>query len=847
MRLLFFAFLGLLLSAGRELTAQNDVDKSLQSTYKYYSLSGLKMSEDGEWFIVRKSYNGLEPDTLLVFTHLSPEKPLFERSEIRATFFLQNGCLLLQDTRNVEFLNLKNQTSTYFYDIKRVELLDSKKYFVLHYGIEKNKRLELYDCNGFFINALENVVRFRVAENGNIYAVIEKYNKHCDISLLNDVHAETLYTCPHPIEQLDIDPDGRGVMLFTREEKSSHQEIIYLDVNTKKSYPLKDVLPVDFERGGSELISEEGTYFLRLFIEKKNEETPLVDIWYGNDERLDEKLYSPGNYLYYLWEPKNRKIDQIGNKDLPQVINIGNKNAFLCFSFFKMNDYTVYSGPVEFEMFYCRGAENDYRLIDTIGEVSYISPDGEYLLWPLFSNKNYRLKSPESWSLFHIPTGKKHSICNNMFSRAYFSNDGKDILFDGMESVWRYNLEKGELNKLFDFPGSRVIIVNGDNKSITGDPRIHKNSVDTMHPLIIRLENQKENKASYVMYDDGELATLISATSKRITDFRYNEAYNHFCYIEENYNLPPQLVSKQLEKKETILYRSNLQDKAIHSLKQEIISYENSDGKLLNGILYYPLYYDASKQYPLVVHIYEIQRKSANYYPLPVCGSANSDGFDLRLLLEKGYFVYFPDIIYGDRGTGLSALDCVNRSLDAISGNQNIDKNRIGLIGHSHGGYQTNFIATHSDRFAAYVSGAGNSDIIRSYFSFNYNFASPFYWQFENGQYQFGKSFSEDKQLYFQNNPIHYVDKVNAPILLWTGMKDQNIDWQQTMEFYIGLKRYNKKVISLFYPDEGHAIMDNKASKDLCSRIMDWFDYFLKSNEDKEWINKGLKKGLSRK
>jgi len=288
------------------------------------------------------------------------------------------------------------------------------------------------------------------------------------------------------------------------------------------------------------------------------------------------------------------------------------------------------------------------------------------------------------------------------------------------------------------------------------------------------------------------------------------------------------------------LFQSNKHDKAILSLRQEIVSYTNSQGRPLSGILYYPLYYDSLKIYPMVVHIYEVQRKRSNHYPASTYGSVNSDGFDLRLLLEKGYFVYFPDIVYGTEGTGLSALDCVNNGLDAIDKIPSIDRNKIGLIGHSHGGYQTNFIATHSNRFATYVSGAGNSNIIRSYFSFNYNFTSPFYYQFENGQYKMNKSFSEDKQLYFRNNPIHYVDQLDAPILLWTGMKDQNIYWEQTMEFYIGLKRNSKEVISLFYPNEGHAIMDSMTSKDLCMRILNWLDYFLKDETDCEWIHKGL-------
>jgi hypothetical protein len=100
-----------------------------------------------------------------------------------------------------------------------------------------------------------------------------------------------------------------------------------------------------------------------------------------------------------------------------------------------------------------------------------------------------------------------------------------------------------------------------------------------------------------------------------------------------------------------------------------------------------------------------------------------------------------PDIVFDKRGTGISALDCVNKSLDAISGYNSIDFDKIGMIGHSHGGYITNFVATHSNRFATYIAGSGYSDIVRSYFSMSFHYMSPLYWQYENGQFNLKTSF----------------------------------------------------------------------------------------------------------
>ncbi len=89
----------------------------------------------------------------------------------------------------------------------------------------------------------------------------------------------------------------------------------------------------------------------------------------------------------------------------------------------------------------------------------------------------------------------------------------------------------------------------------------------------------------------------------------------------------------------------------------------------------------------------------------------------------------------------------MHSGLDFLGKFKGIDKNRIGLTGHSHEGYETNFIATHSNRFASYISSAGHSDIVRAYFSYSYKFNIPFYWQFENQQYEMFKPFAKDKIL----------------------------------------------------------------------------------------------------
>jgi len=825
---LLLLLLCLLPAAGRESTAQNNPDELQKMAGSQYRLTGLKMSEDGKWLTIRKSYD-LSRDTVLIFNSRYPEKPVGYRTKVSGIFFPDADHLLMQGPDQAELLNLKENTGIYYQGVKQIQLLESKKEFLLHYNESGNDKLEWMDSKGSLLNVLEHVKRFFVSQNNQVYAIGQTADSAFQIIHFEYNSKRPVYRSANTIEYIKTDPGAGGLMIYERNQESTFQEIRYLDVANNTCFALNQVLPVSVQNGFREVIREGSLYFLRLWVHREKEDTALVDIWYGSDNKLEQKFHPPVRDLYYVWAPREKRVWQTGTGQLTQSVNTGSERYFLSFNPHLLNNYTR---PAPLEINSYDRLENRYAVIDTIAPELYASPAGEDILYP----KN------NLWYACRLPAQTKRVIESSRIKTPYFTPDSKTVIFEGDGGLWRYGLQEGELIKLTDFEGYQTAILNG-HTAIIGNFRFYKNTVNLEKPLVVKLFDPSAGRSAYVLWENGKYRTIIAPTTRRIQSLSYNNSLTCFSWLEEDYNLPPRLAYKEMGKQERVLYQSNQQDKAILSLRQEIISYTNSDSIPLKGILYYPLNYTVSKQYPLVVHIYQLQReKTANEYPVATYGKANSDGFNLRLLLENGYFVYFPDIVYGQKGTGLSALDCVNHALDTVSSHALIDQDKIGLIGHSHGGYETNFIATHSTRFAAYVSGAGNSDIVRSYFSFNYNFLSPFYWQYETGQYEIGKSFREDKNLYFQNNPIYYADQVNAPVLLWTGKKDRNIDWEQTMEFYTGLKRNNKKVVALFYPGEGHALYSAKACRDLVSRILDWFNYFLKGEENAGWIDKEMRK-----
>lgn len=164
----------------------------------------------------------------------------------------------------------------------------------------------------------------------------------------------------------------------------------------------------------------------------------------------------------------------------------------------------------------------------------------------------------------------------------------------------------------------------------------------------------------------------------------------------------------------------------------------------------------------------------------------------------------------------------------------------FGLIGHSFGGYETDFIVTQTDLFAAAVAGSAATDLSSFYVTIGAS-GRPDLWRFEHQQWRMGKSLFEDREGYDKNSPIVHAKNITTPLLTWTGGDDKQVNWNQSTEFFVALHRLQKKHIMLLYPKEGHAISNSKNQKDLQMRIHDWFDYHLKELSPSSWIISGLK------
>ncbi|MEQ9397691.1 MAG: prolyl oligopeptidase family serine peptidase [Longimicrobiales bacterium] len=279
--------------------------------------------------------------------------------------------------------------------------------------------------------------------------------------------------------------------------------------------------------------------------------------------------------------------------------------------------------------------------------------------------------------------------------------------------------------------------------------------------------------------------------------------------------------------------------------RRVLVDYTDDRGNRLQATLALPAGYEEGRRYPMVVYFYEKMSQRHHQFSLPVY----DDRPHMSTYASNGYLVLMPDIVYDDGLPGMSALDDVTAATERVIELGYADPERIGLQGHSWGGYQSSFIVTQTDLFAAVVTGAPLTNLMSMY-NINYKRTGggngPI---LEWSQGRFGVTPWDDFELYTSQSPVHHADKITTPFMILHGTDDGAVDWNQGLEFFNAARRLGKEVILLSYPGEPHHLAQEANQKDFQVRMRQYFDHHLLGVEAPEWMTRGvpfLDKGKAR-
>jgi len=258
-----------------------------------------------------------------------------------------------------------------------------------------------------------------------------------------------------------------------------------------------------------------------------------------------------------------------------------------------------------------------------------------------------------------------------------------------------------------------------------------------------------------------------------------------------------------------------------------LVDWLSDDGKTLHGALLLPSDYEAGRRYPLVVWIYGGELLSNQLHTF---GLAGTGPFNMQLLATRGYAVLLPDAPQ-ERATPMADLaNAVLPGVNKVIEMGIADPDRLGIIGHSYGGYSVLSLIVQTHRFKAAAEMDGFGDLLAAYGAMNQDGTAFQTSVEEGGQGSMGGTPWQLRDKYIENSPLTYADRVTTPLLIIHGSEDATVPPFLGDELFVGLRRLSREVEYAKYEGEGHSPLQwSKANqRDLCNRLIAWFDDHLK-------------------
>ena len=260
----------------------------------------------------------------------------------------------------------------------------------------------------------------------------------------------------------------------------------------------------------------------------------------------------------------------------------------------------------------------------------------------------------------------------------------------------------------------------------------------------------------------------------------------------------------------TMQQLSHFTDEAYKSIatcpiKERII--KTTDGKDMHAWVIYPPNFDPNKKYPTLLY--------CQGGPQSIVSQFYSFRWNFQLMASQGYIVIAPNRrglpgfgvewnaqISGDWG-GQPMRDYLS-AIDDIAKEPYVDKERLGAVGASYGGYSIYYLAgIHQKRFKSFIAHCGVFNLQSMYgtteelFFNNHEIGGP-YWEKENAIAQ--KSYKEF-------NPIEKITEWDTPILIIHGGKDYRVPEEQGFQAFTAAQLRGIKSELLYFPDENHWVL----------------------------------------
>jgi dipeptidyl aminopeptidase/acylaminoacyl peptidase len=300
---------------------------------------------------------------------------------------------------------------------------------------------------------------------------------------------------------------------------------------------------------------------------------------------------------------------------------------------------------------------------------------------------------------------------------------------------------------------------------------------------------------------------------------------NLVVFTSESATEPPDLWSLRTDSTLKRLTTLNPALSETEMGQHEVLEWTNSNGKKSLALMLLPAGYTPGRKYPVIVWVYaSAQPNFANIF-----GLSGNQFYNLQMFATRGYAVLYPDVTWKPGTVMRSVADQVLPALDQVINAGIADGDRIGVIGHSSGGYDVLALLVQTDRFrAASVSnGVGIYDLA-STFAGDMDSGQTSDWVIK--QMQVGAAPWNAPQAYIENSASYHLNHIATPLLMLEGLSDAG--WNnvaQSEYLFSALNWMGKRVEYRRYPGEEHAPdwWSPANKRDAETRMLDWFSEYL--------------------
>ncbi|PIQ63434.1 MAG: acylaminoacyl-peptidase [Bacteroidetes bacterium CG12_big_fil_rev_8_21_14_0_65_60_17] len=473
-----------------------------------------------------------------------------------------------------------------------------------------------------------------------------------------------------------------------------------------------------------------------------------------------------------------------------------------------------------------------------------LSPGGSWITWWDGAEEAWFAYGTSSGEVVNLSAALPYRVTNPLHdwpmlpssegSAGWSEDDGLFLMYDPHD-VWAVDPDQpAEPRSLTEGTGRelgmrfRVVDLDPDNPWVESEFYLSAFHYDTKQTGYWRDRIRGSRQPEELISGEARYSRLERARQNR----------DVFMYSRETFSQYPEIsLSGPNLTNARVVSTTNPQQADFFWGSGQLVQWTSLDGLLLDGILYTPEGFDPDREYPMMVYFYEKNSEGLFNYYAP---RASRSIIDRAFYVSRGYLLFVPDIPYKVGYPGESAMNAVMPGVTHLIAQGFVDADRIGVQGHSWGGYQIAHMVTRTNLFAAAEAGAPVVNMTSAYGGIRWASGMSRMFQYERTQSRIGGTLWNAQQTYILNSPLFYADKVETPLLMMHNDEDGAVPWYQGIEYFVALRRLGKPVWMLNYNGEAHGLQNLHNKRDFSIRMQQFFDHYLMDAPAPVWLAEGI-------